>query len=538
MNARTARSPRAADDEALCAEIGFDCPWRYNAARILFDNLERGRGAAPAVIADSGTWSYAELCTEADRIGNALLARGLLRGDRVVLFLDDEPAYPAAIMGAMKAGLVPILINTLSTPDLARFYFEDSGAKAAIISPAYQDLFSESLLAGTDCTTVLVTGPASGHQLGWDIVKAAPAELDEADTTRDDTAFWMYSSGSTGRPKGVVHRHEDPLYSHQSYARTVLRLTPDDICFSVPKIFFAYGFGNSVTFPFAVGAASVLMGGRPRPAEIYRQIARHRPSVFFGLPTLYTALINDPAAAAADLSSLRLCVSAAEVLSAEIFNAWSDRFGLKIVEGLGSTEMLHIYLSNDEQRRKSSAAGRRVPGYDIRLRTPQGREAGDGEEGIMEVRGVSGARSYWNRPEKTAETMRDGWLWTGDRFVRDADGFYFFRGRADDLVKVSGQWVWPHEIELVLAEHPKVRECAVLALEMADKRMTLAAFVVPDGTAAAGEALAEELKVYAKRMLLPHKYPRSVHFLPTLPKTGTNKIDRQALKDSALNPAA
>jgi len=537
MTTETVVPPRHPDDQALCDEIGFDCPWRYNAARLLFDNIDGGRGEALAVIADSGAWTYAALGAEANRIGNALLARGLEAGDRVLLFLDDEPAYPAAVMGAMKAGLVPILTNTLSPPDLVRFYVEDSGAKAAIISPPHRGLFSDDLLAGTACDMAIVTGPGAGTTLGWDVIEAAADALDEAPTTRDDMAFWMYSSGSTGRPKGVVHRHEDALYTDVSYARNILKLTPDDICFSVPKVFFAYGFGNSVTFPFAAGGASVLMSGRPDPAAIYDQIARHRPTVLFGLPTLYTALARHATAEAADLGSVRLCISAAEILSADIFNVWTGRFGHRIVEGLGSTEMLHIYLSNDEQHRKLGSAGRRVPGYAIRLVTPEGTEVAVGEEGIMEVRGLSGARTYWNRPDKMAETMRDGWLWTGDRFVRDADGFYFFKGRADDLVKVSGQWVWPLEIELALAEHPKVHECAVLAVEMADRRMTLVAFVAAKSDAESGPALAEELKGYAKQILLPHKYPRDVQFLDALPKTGTGKIDRQALKSRALGEA-
>jgi len=528
---------RHPDDQTLCDEIGFDCPWRYNAARLLFDNIDQGRGEAPAVIADSGTWTYAALGAEANRIGNALLARGFESGDRVLLFLDDEPAYPAAVMGAMKAGLVPILTNTLSPPDLVRFYVEDSGAKAAVISPPHRELFSDDLLAGTACETVIVTGPGSGRMLGWDAVASASDALDEAPTSRDDMAFWMYSSGSTERPKGVVYRHEDALYTDVSYARNILKLTPDDICFSVPKIFFAYGFGNSVTFPFAAGGASVLMAGRPDPMAIYDQIVRHRPTVLFGLPTLYTALARHASAETADLASVRLCISAAEILSADIFNAWTDRFGHKIVEGLGSTEMLHIYLSNDEQSRKLGSAGRRVPGYAIRLVTPEGTEVAEGDEGIMEVRGLSGARTYWNRPDKTAETMRDGWLWTGDRFVSDADGFYFFKSRADDLVKVSGQWVWPLEIELALAEHPKVHECAVLAVEMADRRTILVAFVAAKPDAEPSDALAAELKGYAKQVLLPHKYPRDVHFLDALPKTGTDKIDRQALKARALGEA-
>ncbi len=343
-------------------------------------------------------------------------------------------------------------------------------------------------------------------------------------------AFWMYSSGSTGRPKGIVHLQHDMAYTHLSYARHLLALTENDICFSVPKIFFAYGLGNSITFPFAAGASSVLLPGQPKPAAIFDCIARYRPTVFFGLPTLYTALTKATEAKAADLTSLRLAVSAAEVLSAEVFNAWKAISGLEIMEGLGSTEVLHIYLSNTPEQKKLGAAGKRVPGYEVKLTDAEGREAADGEEGILWVRGQSNAPCYWNRPDKTAETMREeGWIYTGDRFVRDADGFHFFRGRADDLVKVSGQWVYPLEVELCLAEHPAVRECAVLAVAQADGLTTLKAFVVLADSAPGSDAVTRALQDFVKGRLLPYKYPRIVAYLDDLPKTGTGKIDRQAL---------
>lgn len=510
--------------------IGFQCPQRYNASRLLFDNLGRGLSEHPAVITETGAVSYGELAREANRFGNLLLASGLIPGARVVCFMDDEPAYPAAIMGAMKAGLVPILVNTLSTPDLLRYYIEDSGAGAVIASSGFTDRFTPSLLKGTNCRTLITPEQGDDRWLQRDDLARAGDELAEAETTKDDMAFWMYSSGTTGRPKGVVHRHEDPLYTHASYARHVLRLQPGDICYSIPKIFFAYGFGNSITFPFAAGAASLLARGRPEPEGIFNRIARCRPSVVFALPTAYTALVRHQSAGGADLSSVRLCISAAEVLSREIADAWSGRFGLDIVEGLGSTEVLHIYLSNDERWRKYGSAGRAVPGYAIRLRDAAGELLTGAGEGVMEVAGQSNARQYWNRPDKTAETMQGSWIHTGDRFRLDHDGFYFFQGRADDLVKVSGQWLWPHEIELTLAEHPAVHECAVLAEELADRRMTVVAYVVPADGLLAGDDLSETLKTFVKGELLPFKYPRIIHYLDALPKTGTGKIDRQKLR--------
>jgi benzoate-CoA ligase family protein len=523
-----------ADDALGAREIGFSIPDCYNASAVLFDNLARGNGDRIAVRGPRGTLSYDALCRLANRAGNALLSLGLQRGERVLLLLDDTPLYPAFFFGAIRAGLVPMLINTLSPPDLLQFYLADSGARVIVVEAEFAGQLTPDAVRDTAlATAVIANGGAALSHVGevlsaqaW-LVGHSDA-LEVADTHRDDMAFWMYSSGSTGRPKGVVHLQHDMPYTDASYARHILKLTADDICFSVPKIFFAYGHGNSITFPFSAGASSVLCPGKPDPANIFQAIAAYRPTVFFGLPTLYTALAKAPEAATADLASLRLCISAAEILSHEVASAWKDLSGLEIVEGLGSTEVLHIYLSNTEQAKRHGSAGRRVPGYEIKLIDRDGNEV-TGQEGIMCVRGHSTAPLYWNRPDKTAETMRGGWLYTGDRFECDADGFYFFRGRADDLIKVSGQWVYPLEVELCLAEHKAVREVAVLGLELADRRMTLKAYVVPADPKSERAALTQDLQDYVKRTLLPYKYPRIVEFLPELPKTGTGKIDRQAL---------
>jgi benzoate-CoA ligase family protein len=517
-------------------EIGFGVPQTYNASRVLFDNLGQGRGERLALTGPGGTRSYAELCTEACRWGNGFVSLGLKRGDRILMFLDDSPAYPAAFFGAVRAGFVPLLINTLTPPDLLQFYLSDSGASVAVADAEFGARFDRIACKDTALRTlIVVNGAASGHAVpdaiaadAW--LRAFSADLREADTHRNDMAFWMYSSGSTGRPKGIVHLQHDMAYSEAAFARNVLRLEPDDVVFSVPKMFFAYGFGNSITFPFAAGAATLLLPGQPRPAAIFEAVERFRPSVFFGLPTLYTALTKAEGAAATDFSSLRMALSAAEVLSAEVFNGWKTLTGLEIVEGLGSTEVLHIYLSNRPENKKLGAAGLRVPGYEIALRDKDGSEVGDNEEGILWVRGDSNTPLYWNRPDKTAETIRDhGWIYTGDRFVRDADGFYFFRGRADDLIKISGQWVYPLEVELCLAEHPEVRECAVFAAELPDRRMTLKAVVVMNASGFDEAVATKVLQEYVKAKLLPYKYPRQIRFIDELPKTGTGKIDRQAL---------
>ena len=517
-------------------EIGFAMPERYNASRVLFDNLSRGHGDRIALTGPAGTRSYRELCNEASRWGNGFLSLGLKRGDRILMFLDDTPAYPAAFFGAVRAGFVPLLINTLTPPDLLQFYLADSGATVAVAEAEFGGRFDAVACKETALRTLItVNGDAAGRAVPNALIAALwlpdfSPELAEADTHRNEMAFWMYSSGSTGRPKGIVHLQHDMAYSETAFARDVLKLQPGDICFSVPKIFFAYGFGNSITFPFSAGAATLLLPGQPKPSAIFEAIERFKPSVFFGLPTLYTSLTKAEGAAATDFSSLRLALSAAEVLSAEVFNGWKALTGVEIVEGLGSTEVLHIYLSNRPERKKLGAAGLRVPGYEIALRDKDGRDVADDEEGILWVRGDSNTPLYWNRPDKSAETIREGgWIYTGDRFVRDSDGFHFFRGRADDLIKISGQWVYPLEVELCLAEHPDVRECAVFAFELPDRRMTLKAVVVMNRSGFDANDTTKLLQDFVKAKLLPYKYPREIRFADELPKTGTGKIDRQAL---------
>lgn len=523
-------------DSAGAREIGFAVPEIYNASRILFDNLAEGRGDKRTLIGPAGTRTYAELCDEACRWGNGFASLGLKRGGRVLLFLDDTPAYPAAFFGAVRAGFVPLLINTLTPPDLLQFYLADSGAEVAVADAEFCARFNAEACRDTRLRTlIVVNGAAEDHAVpralaAADWLAQLPTELAEADTHRNEMAFWMYSSGSTGRPKGIVHLQHDMAYSDLAFAKDILKLTPNDICFSVPKIFFAYGFGNSITFPFSAGAATLLLPGQPKPAAIFAAIEQYKPTVFFGLPTLYTSLTKAGGADKTDFSSLRMSLSAAEVLSAEVFNGWKTLSGLEIVEGLGSTEVLHIYLSNRPGQKKLGAAGLRVPGYEVALRDKDGRHVGDGEEGILWVRGDSNTPLYWNRPDKSAETIREGgWIYTGDRFVRDADGFHFFRGRADDLIKISGQWVYPLEVELCLADHPDIRECAVFAAELPDRRMTLKAVVVMNDRAVDPGEATRQLQDYVKGKLLPYKYPREVIFIDELPKTGTGKIDRQAL---------
>lgn len=518
-------------DTATSAGLGFSKADHPNCSEILWQNLARNPDK-PAITGPGGTLTYRALIREAARWGNAFRAAGLQRGERIALFLDDTPAYPAAFFGAVRAGFVPVLLNIQTKSQDLNYFLKDSGARIAVTEAGLVSMFAGDTLSDTALNTLVAVNGDPGDAIAAEtFLNDQPTELAVTGTGPDDMAFWMYSSGSTGRPKGIVHLHHDMAYTNASYGKTVLQLGLDDIVFSVPKIYFAYGFGNTFTFPFSIGATSVLLPHQPRPEAVLDTIEAYKPTVFFGLPTLYTALARSKGISDRDLGSIRKSMSAAETLSSEIYTAWKNLTGHGPTEGLGSTEMLHIYLSNRLDDHRLGAAGAPVQGYDIRLETPDGKPAGDGEEGVMLVRGQSSAPGYWNRPDKTRNTMRGEWIYTGDRFV-ERDGYFYFQGRADDLIKVSGQWVWPLEVERCLAEHPQVHECAVLAYQMDDKRMALRAVVCPSDHTTAGSALTETLRAFVKDRLTPFKSPRLFEYVPDLPKTGTGKIDRQALAAS------
>jgi len=529
-NPKTPLTDPVALNAAGAQEIGFDKAQHRNCSDILWQNLARNPDKT-AVTGPNGSISYRELIAEAARWGHAFTRAGLTRGERIAFFLDDTPVYPAAFYGAVRAGLVPVLLNIQTKPDVLNYFLKDSGARIALVESQLDGVFNDETLAGTELDRLVIANGSA------DLAKSIEAEsfldgsdtvLNAADTGPDDMAFWMYSSGSTGRPKGIVHLHHDVAYIHDSFGAHVLKLSQDDICYSVPKAYFAYGFGNSLVFPFAVGATTLLVPDQPRPEAVLKAIEIYRPTVLFGLPTLYTALCRAPDINSRDLTSLRQSMSAAEILSEDVYTAWEAKVGHGPTEGLGSTEMLHIYLSNRLDDHRLGAAGARVPGYEIRLETPEGRPAQPGEEGVMFVRGHSSAPTYWNRPDKTRDTMRGDWIYTGDRFV-EKNGFYYFQGRADDLVKVSGQWVWPLEVERCLNEHPDVNECAVLAEQLDDKRTALRAIVSLVQGGMGDEAQTQRLRDHIKTHLTPYKAPRLFDYLPHLPKTGTGKIDRQAL---------
>jgi benzoate-CoA ligase family protein len=510
-------------------------PERYNVSTILDRNLEAGRGAKAAIAGEFGEVSYERLLAMACAAGRALKALGVQREQRVLLVMDDTPAFPAVFCGAIRAGMVPVPVNPLFKPDDYRYLLADSEARAVLVDADLLPKVAEALAGHTEPVRLVVAnGPAAGAPgdalVLDDLLAEHAGELAPAPTHRDDAAFWLYSSGSTGRPKGVVHLQHDLPYTCQTYGAQVLGIGEDDVCLSTTKLFHAYGLGNSLSFPFSVGATSVLLYGRPAPDRVLDAAERHRPTLLFSVPTLYNAMLAAPGAAGRDLSSVRRCVSAAESLPAEIWRRWHDTYGLVILDGIGSTEMLHIFCSNTVERLRPGSSGIPVPGYDLKLLGDDGEPVAQGETGTLHVRGDSALAGYWRQHEKTKQTVLGDWVWTGDRYRQDGDGFWWHQGRVDDMLKVGGLWVSPVEMEQCLAEHPAVYECAVV--QVLRDGLTRIKAVVVCRDADAGQ-LTAELQAWCKQRLQRHEFPHIVEYADELPKTTTGKIQRFKLREAA-----
>jgi len=505
-------------------------PRPYNAGVDLLERHLPKRARQTAFIDDRGRLSYGELAERANRAGNALRALGLQPEQRVVLLLLDTTDFPTAFLGAIKAGLVAVPLNTLLTTDDYGFMLRDSRARALIVSAALFDKVRPLLASLPLLEHVIVAGEGSSHGQHRfdDLLAAASPELAAAETTGDDVAFWLYSSGSTGRPKGALHLHADLPNTAVLYGQNVLGIRPDDVVFSAAKLFFAYGLGNALTFPLYVGATAVLMAERPTPQSVMARLKAHRPSIFYGVPTLYGAILAEPGPVdPAVARGLRACVSAGEALPEELGKRWKQRFGVDILDGIGSTEMLHIFLSNRPGDVRYGSSGRPVAGYAVKIVDERGEPAPPGEVGDLLVNGPSSAPAYWNDRARSLATFLGPWTRTGDKYLQDADGYYVYAGRSDDMLKVSGNWVSPFEVESALLAHPAVLEAAVVGHEDADRLVKPKAFVVLREGAKAG---AEELQQFVKDRLAPYKYPRWVEFLPELPKTATGKIQRFKLR--------
>jgi benzoate-CoA ligase len=504
----------------------------FNFAAHLIDlNVERG--ARPAYADDHETLSYGELALRIRRMASALLGAGLRREDRVLLLMHDNTDWPVGFLGAMYAGIVPVAVNTLLTADDYAFMLKDSRARGALVSAALLPTLQDAMNRGDhDVQVVMVSHPEGELPPSTIALRDALLRHDPlpaaAATTADDIGFWLYSSGSTGKPKGTVHTHGNPYWTAELYGKAVLRLDESDICFSAAKLFFAYGLGNALTFPLSVGASVVLMAERPTPDATFRRWTQRRPTVFFGAPTGFAGMLASPDLPQRDQVALRMCSSAGEALPAEIGQRFKAHFGCDIIDGIGSTEMLHIYLSNRPGDVRYGTTGRPVVGYELELRAEDGRPAPDGEIGELYVKGPSAALMYWGNREKSRDTFQGAWTRSGDKYVRDAEGYYTYAGRSDDMLKVSGIYVSPFEVEATLMKHEAVLECAVIGKADAEGLVKTKAFVVRRPGRQVDEA---QLKAFVKERLAPYKYPRFIEFVDELPKTATGKIQRFKLRE-------
>ena len=507
-------------------------PRDYNAAYDLIErNLAAGREARIAYIDDVGQYSFGQLAERVNRFGSGLRAMGLEMEHRVLLALADTIDFPTAFLGSIRAGIVPIAVNTLLTPKDYEYMLSDSRAKALVVSEQLLPQFAPLLPRLPFLKHVIVSGgSAAGHTAFKDVLAKGSPDLAPAPTTSDDPCFWNYSSGSTGMPKGTVHVHSSMISTAELYAKGILGYKESDVVFSAAKLFFAYGLGNSLSFPLAFGAAAILMAERPTPASVFKRLVENRPTMFFGVPTLYAAMLASPEFPKREALALRLCVSAGEALPPQIARSWKEKTGVDILDGIGSTEMLHIFLSNRPNDMRYGTTGKPVPGYELRVVDEQGNPVKQGELGELQINGPTNAAYYWNNREKSRNTFMGGWTKSGDKYSVDKDGYYVYGGRSDDMLKVSGIYVSPAEVEAALIGHEAVLEAAVVGAEDENKLVKPKAFVVLKPGNSGSDALKQALQQHVKDKLAPYKYPRWIEFLPELPKTATGKIQRFKLR--------
>ena len=511
-----------------------DVPRDYNAAVDFVDrHLDEGRGDKIAFIDDTQSLTYAGLAEQVNRAGNALRSLGVGMEQRVMLLLLDTVRFPALFLGAIKIGAVPVPVSTLLTAEDCDYLLRDSRARVVVVSAALYEKIAPILPGQPFLEHVGVDGVAAdsrpGPALSLDAcLAAASPSLEAAPTTADDVAFWLYTSGSTGRFKGAVHLHSDMVHTAELYAISVLGIREDDRVFSAAKLFFAYGLGNALTFPLRVGATAILMAERPTPAAVRRRLVAHDPTIFCGVPTLFASLLADPELATG--RALRVCTSAGEALPRDLGERFRHRTGVDILDGIGSTEMLHIFLSNRPGAVRYGTTGQVVPGYELEIRDEHGRPVPPGTVGDLWVSGPSSAVSYWNKRALSQSTFQGAWTRTGDHYVCDEDGYHTYQGRSDDMLKVGGVYVSPFEVEAALISHEMVLEVAVVAHRDDHGLIKPKALVVLKDAARASEVLADELRAHVKARLAPYKYPRWVEFVKDLPKTATGKIQRFKLR--------
>ncbi len=515
-------------------------PRDYNfAADILATNLAAGRSNKPAFIDGNGSWTYGQLADRVARFGALLRAKGIRREERILICLTDTIDWPTAFLGALKAGVIAIPVNTLMTESDYEFMLVDSRVTMLVVSdalyPKFEKLIAKRQDLAPDLKHVVVSGAnAHGHDHFEPLLQASEPEDYTAPTTCDDIAFWLYTSGSTGKPKGAVHVHASLKLTNDLYAVPTLGLREDDVCYSVAKLFFAYGLGNALTFPMSAGATTVLLADRPTPDGVAALLRKHPVTVFYGVPTFYAAFLASENMPARAETRFRRCVSAGEALPADVGKRWSEKYGCDILDGIGSTEMLHIFLSNAPGATKYGTTGKAVPGYTLKLIDEHGQPVPPGEMGELIISGPTSAVMYWNNRERSRHTFMGEWTRSGDKYLQDEDGYYVYCGRNDDMLKVSGLYVSPFEVEGALLTHVDVLECAVVAWLDGDGLIKPKAFIVLKEQGKACDALARALQDHVKAMLAPFKYPRWIEFRADLPKTATGKIQRFRLRAEGL----
>jgi benzoate-CoA ligase len=512
-----------------------EIPRDYNAAHDLIErNLEAGRAGKAAYIDDSSACTYGELAERVNRWANAITGLGLRMDERVLLCLLDTIDFPTAFLGSIKAGVVPIAANTLLTANDYEFMLKDSRARALVVSEALLLVFAPLLGRIPTLEHVIVSGKSAGSHVAMsDLLARSSASFEPAATTADDACFWLYSSGSTGLPKGTVHVHSSMILTAELYGRGVLGIEESDVVFSAAKLFFAYGLGNALSFPMAVGATAVIMAERAAPPAVFARLRQHQPTIFYGVPTLYAAMLANPELPQRGELRLRRCASAGEALPEDIGKRWTERFGVDILDGIGSTEMLHIFMSNRPGDVRYGTTGKPVPGYEVRVVDESSAPVAPGQQGELLVSGPTSAALYWNNRERSRSTFLGAWTRSGDKYTQNEQGYYVYAGRTDDMLKVSGMYVSPIEVESALITHQSVLEAAVVGKEDEQKLVKPLAFVVLKPGSQSSAALAEELKQHIKSRLAPYKYPRWIEFVADLPKTATGKIQRFKLRELA-----
>ncbi|WP_282605104.1 benzoate-CoA ligase family protein [Pelagibius sp. Alg239-R121] len=511
----------------------MDYPRTYNAASDFIDrNITAGRSDKAAFIDPERSLTYGDLESESSRAANLLTAQGIEREDRVAMLVLDTTDFPIIFWGAIKAGVIPVALNTLLSTDQYHYILDDSRAKVLFVSAALLETVGPVLGKLPQLKSIYVVGGESGIHADFTAsLEQQPDSFETVETCADETAFWLYSSGSTGMPKGVPHVHTSLMETARLYGQDVLGIQEDDVIYSAAKLFFAYGLGNGMSFPMSVGATTILFPGRPTPDAVLELLKQHQPTIYCGVPTLYAALLAHPNCSREQASMrLRRCLSAGEALPEEVGKSWMKAMEVDILDGVGSTEMLHIFLSNRPDDVVYGTSGLAVPGYDLRLIDEQGQEVADDEVGELLVRGASAASGYWNQREKSRLTFEGEWTRTGDKYTRDADGRYHYCGRTDDMFKVSGIWVSPFEVESALISHERVLEAAVVPFDDPEGLTKPRAFVILQN-GVAPEGMFETLKDHVQTSIGKWKYPRDIVFVESLPKTATGKIQRFKLRD-------